>query len=221
MPNNQYSLFDPDLVDEYLEQQQVERPDNTDEIIEAIEGWTGTATDLTERNLQQSFVSDIFSTTLGYSRPRGSEGRFQLLPEALSDGGDGFPDVLLGHFEQDDGELTEDERKVVGELKGPGTDLDKVDPSRLKSPIEQAFEYAITNGLSVRWVVASNMEEVRLYHHGSRDHYESWEIDQFLDADGDLTDTFWEFYFIMHRQKYRSAGVEQWLQLCRDLETTE
>jgi len=28
------------------------------------------------------------------------------------------------------------------------------------------------------------------------------------------------FYFIMHRQKYRSAGVEQWLQLCRDLEQT-
>jgi len=200
LPNNQYSLFDPDLVDEYLEQQQVERPENTNELIDAIEGWTGTATDLTERNLQQSFVSDVFSTVLGYSRPRGSEGQFQLLPEALSDGGDGFPDVLLGHFEQDDGELTEDERKVVGELKGPGTDLDKVDTSRLKSPIEQAFEYAITNGLSVRWVVASNMEEVRLYHHGSKDHYESWDIDEFLDSGGDLTDTFWEFYFIMHRE---------------------
>lgn len=25
-----------------------------------------------------------------------------------------------------------------------------------------------------------------------------------------------QFYFVLHRQKYRSAGVERWLQLCRD-----
>lgn len=200
LPSNQHSLFDLDLVDEYLQQQEVERPADTDDIVEAVEGWTGTSTSLTERNLQQSFVSDIFSDVLGYRRPRGSAGEFQLLPESLSEGGDGFPDVLLGHFEQDDGELTEDVRKVVGELKDPGTDLDKVDPSRLKSPIEQAFEYAITNGLSVRWVVASNMEVVRLYHHGSIDHYEEWEINEFLNDDNELTETFWEFYFIMHRE---------------------
>jgi len=187
-------------VDEYLQQQEVERPADTDNLVEAIEGWIGTSTSLTERNLQQSFVSDIFSDVLGYTRPRGSAGEFELLPESLSEGGDGFPDVLLGHFEQDDGELTEDVRKVVGELKDPGTDLDKVDPSRLKSPVEQAFEYAITNGLSVRWVVASNMEVVRLYHHGSIDHYEEWEIDRFLDDEDELTETFWEFYFIMHRR---------------------
>lgn len=199
MPTNHHTLFDPDLVDEYLEQQQVERPTNTDELVNAVAGWTGTDTSLTERNLQQSFVSDIFSDVLGYRRPRGSAGEFELLPESLSEGGDGFPDVLLGHFEQDDGDLVEDERKVVGELKDPGTDLDKVDPSRLKSPVEQAFEYAITNGLSVRWVVVSNMEEIRLYHHGSIDHYDTWEIDDFL-SDGELTDEFWEFYFIIHRE---------------------
>jgi len=199
LPSNQHNLFDADLVSEYLQQQELDRPADTDDIIDAVEGWTDTATSLTERNLQQSFVSDIFSDVLGYSRPRGSAGEFELLPESLSEGGEGFPDVLLGRFEQEDGELVEDERKVVGELKDPGTDLDKVDPSRLKSPVEQAFEYAITNGLSVRWVVASNMDVVRLYHHGSIDHYEEWEIDDFL-RDGELTETFWEFYFIMHRQ---------------------
>lgn len=198
MPDNNHPLFDPELVDEHLQQQQLDRPADTNELVDAVEGWVDATTTLTERNLQQSFVSDLFSTVLGYTRPRGAAGEFELLPESLSQGGDGFPDVLLGRFEQEDGELIEDERKVVGELKDPGTDLDKVDPSRLKSPIEQAFEYAITNGLSVRWVVASNMDEIRLYHHGSKNHYETWEIDSFLE-DGDLTDTFWEFYFIMHR----------------------
>jgi len=199
LPNNHHPLFDSDLVAEYLQQQEVERPPETDDIVDAVEGWAGTETSLTERNLQQSFVSDIFSDVLGYSRPRGSAGEFELLPESLSEGGEGFPDILLGHFEQDDGELVEDERKVVGELKDPGTDLDKVDPTRLKSPVEQAFEYAITNGLSVRWVVVSNMEEIRLYHHGSKDHYESWVIEDFL-SDGEPTDKFWEFYSILNRK---------------------
>lgn len=199
LPNKNHDLFDPDLVSEYLQQQEVERPGDTDTLVDAVQGWTGTETSLTERNLQQSFVSDIFSEVLGYSRPRGSAGEFELLPESLSEGGEGFPDILLGHFEQENGELIKDVRKVVGELKDPGTDLDKVDPSRLKSPVEQAFEYAITNGLSVRWIVASNMEVIRLYHHGSIDHYEEWKIDRFLDGDT-LTETFWEFYFIMHRR---------------------
>ncbi len=201
MPNNQHELFDEDLVEEYLQQQEIKRSTNTDDIVEAIEGWVGTTSgDLTERNLQQAFVSDIFSNILGYKRPRAAEGEFQLFPEELSEAGDGFPDLLLGHFHQDDGKITEDERKVVGELKGPGTDLDKVDPGRLKSPIEQAFEYAITNGLSVRWVIASNMEVIRLYHHGSIDHYKEWLIDDFLTSEGSLSETFWEFYFVMHRQ---------------------
>ncbi|GAA5524560.1 HTH-type transcriptional regulator CysL [Microbulbifer aestuariivivens] len=26
-----------------------------------------------------------------------------------------------------------------------------------------------------------------------------------------------EFYFVLHRQKYRSSGIERWLQLCREL----
>lgn len=200
MPSNQYNLFDKNLLEEYIQQQQVEKPTDTDNLVDAVGGWAGTVSgNLTERNLQQSFVSDIFSTVLGYRRPRATEREFQLFPEELSEGGEGFPDLLLGHFQQNDGELTEDDRKVVGELKGPGTDLDKVDPGRLKSPIEQAFDYAITNGLSVRWVVASNMEIIRLYHQGSIDHYEEWDIDDFI-HDGRLTDTFWEFYFVMHRE---------------------
>lgn len=209
MPNSQHDLFNDDLVEEYLRQQEVERLADTEDLVEAVEGWVGNiSSDFTERNLQQAFISDIFSDLLGYKRPRAAkEEEFQLFPEELSEGGDGFPDLLLGHFRQEDGKLTEDERKVVGELKGPGTDLDKVDPGRLKSPIEQAFEYAITNGLSVRWVVASNMEVIRLYHHGSIDHYEEWHIEEFLSDEGHLTETFWEFYFVMHR-RYLIGGHE-------------
>jgi hypothetical protein len=160
-------LLDPDLVDGYIEQQIVHRPADTDEIKSTIEDWISPNTSgFSERNLQQSFNNDIFGEVLGYRGPRPGSREFQLFPEELAEGGEGFPDILLGHFRQsdhDDEELEKDVRKVVGELKGPGTDMDKVDSSRLKSPVEQGFDYAITNGLSVRWVVVSNMEEIRLY----------------------------------------------------------
>jgi type I restriction-modification system DNA methylase subunit len=196
-------LFDSDLVQQYLAQQIINKPTNIEDFIENIRNWsTATPSDFTERNLQQAFNTDIFTDILGYEQPRPGKQEFQLFPEELASTGDGFPDILLGHFKQSeyDEELEKDVRKVVGELKGPDTDLDKVDPSRLKSPVEQAFEYATSNGLSVRWIVVSNMKEIRLYHQSSIGfYYESWEISDFLNSEDELTDSFWEFYFIMHR----------------------
>ncbi len=199
-----HDLFDPQLTRQYLGQQIINKPPDTEEFIEKIKDWSAAnSSGFTERNLQQSFNSDIFTDILGYEQPRPGREEFQLFPEELASSGEGFPDVLLGHFTQSEhGEgLEKDIRKVVGELKDPGTDLDKVDPGRLKSPVEQAFQYATSNGLSVRWVIVSNMHEIRLYHQSSIGfYYESWHINEFLNDENELTDTFWEFYFIMHRE---------------------
>ncbi|UOY10609.1 Eco57I restriction-modification methylase domain-containing protein [Methanonatronarchaeum sp. AMET6-2] len=231
MPSNQHSLFDEHLVEEYLEQQIVQKPTNTDNITEIINEWDAPeSVALGERNLQGAFNSDIFSEILDYKRPRPGSQEFQLFPEQYAETGEGFPDVLLGHFTQAEhgNGLDKDIRKVVGELKEPGTDLDKVDPSRLKSPVEQAFEYAVTNGLAVRWVIVTNMEEIRLYHHGSKDHYKSWDVSDFLNDSGELSRDFWEFYFIMHRdyligEEDGESQVQNLLQrnLAERLELTE
>lgn len=231
MPSNQHSLFDGHLVEEYLNQQTVDKLGDTGDITDTIEEWDAPeSVALGERNLQGAFNSDIFSDILDYKRPRPGSPEFQLFPEQYAETGEGFPDVLLGHFTQTrhGNGLETDIRKVVGELKEPGTDLDKVDPSRMKSPVEQAFEYARTNGLAVRWVVVSNMEEIRLYHHGSIDHYKTWYISDFLNDAGNLTDSFWEFYYIMHRDYLigspgDGSQVENLLQqnLAERLELTE
>jgi hypothetical protein len=52
------------------------------------------------------------------------------------------------------------------ELKGAKTkDLDAIMPGRAKSPVQQAWEYA-TNAPGVKWVIVSNMVELRLYGFG-------------------------------------------------------
>jgi hypothetical protein len=55
-----------------------------------------------EPNPQQSSNNDIFGEVLGYRDSRPSASEFQLFPEKLAESGEGFPDVLLGHFKQSD-----------------------------------------------------------------------------------------------------------------------
>lgn len=226
MASKQHQLLHDELLEEYLSQQELDRPTDHESIFDVIEPWAA-QTALTESNLEQSFNNDIFSELLDYTGPRPGANEFELLPKQFAETGEGFPDVLLGHFGlNDDGDLDEDHRRVVVELKSPGTDLDKVDPQRLKSPVEQAFEYAVTNGLAVRWVIVTNMEEIRLYHHGSIDHYEEWAFEDFI-REGELTSSFWKFYFILHRDYLIGEDGESVVEnllaenLSRRLELTE
>jgi type I restriction-modification system DNA methylase subunit len=63
------------------------------------------------------------------------------------------------------------------ELKGPGTsDLDAIMPGRNKSPVQQAWEYAI-DAPGAKWVLVSNCAEIRLYAFGhGRELYETWDL---------------------------------------------
>jgi type I restriction-modification system DNA methylase subunit/predicted RNA-binding Zn-ribbon protein involved in translation (DUF1610 family) len=99
---------------------------------------------------------------------------------------------------------------AVGELKGPGTALDAggSDEDGIDSPVEQAFNYSYTNGLGLRWVIVSNMEQIRLYHHGSINHYEEWTTEDFIEDD-ELTDTFWRFYYLMRRETLLGSPGEE------------
>ncbi|MFZ0571797.1 MAG: DNA methyltransferase, partial [Rhodomicrobium sp.] len=63
------------------------------------------------------------------------------------------------------------------ELKGPDThDLDQIMPGRGRSPVQQAWDYAI-DAPGSKWVLVSNCVEVRLYGFGrGRDAYEMFDL---------------------------------------------
>jgi len=85
----------------------------------------------------------------------------------------GQVDVALGRFSESDG-LNE----IVApfEFKGPRADLDAPTPGRGRSPVQQAWDYAM-DAPGARWVLVTNCLEVRLYGFGrGRDAYEVFDL---------------------------------------------
>lgn len=214
-----HPLFRRDLLKGYLSQLPRAMTQGTQFAVERLSAWNSAVrknSSLGEMNLEQAFNQLVFIDILGYSQPPGYQNYFTFLPKSFATAGEGFPDFLLGQFKLGEGgSLEKDVRLAVGELKGPGADLDRVDMSRLKTPVEQAFDYSVRNGLNVKWVIVSNMSELRLYHHSAIDHLEIWRLSDFV-RDGSLTDEFWQFYYLLHRNYLigwpEPSGLEKLLQ---------
>ncbi len=79
---------------------------------------------------------------------------------------------------------SDDKKFMIIELKGQGIDLDKKQSSRSdnKSPVEQAFGYAINTG-DVEWIMVSNYDEFRLYNYHEKTKYISFNAEELLDKD--------------------------------------
>lgn len=113
---------------------------------------------LKETALRGQFISKIVEGVLGYKgASSGSEYTVSEEQPILR----GSVDLALGRFGAG-------EAKIVApfELKGAKTEnLDAIMPGRHKTPVQQAWEYA-TRVRDVKWVIVSNMTELRLYGFG-------------------------------------------------------
>jgi hypothetical protein len=124
-----------------------------------------------ETAVRQLFFEKVLGEILGY-RQIGSEGGYSLAFEHPIRRG--AVDVALGKF----GLVTgKDEIIAPFELKGPGTtDLDAIMPGRGRSPVQQAWDYAI-DAPGSKWVLVSNCVEIRLYGFGKgRDAFEQFDL---------------------------------------------
>ncbi len=123
-----------------------------------------------ETAVRPLFITDVLQTVLGY-RPFDT-GPYTLKHEATIRAGSA--DVALGRFGEED---RADEIIAPFELKGPSSvDLDRIDPGRKRSPVQQAWDYAI-DAPGSRWVLVSNCLEIRMYAFGrGRDAYERFDL---------------------------------------------
>jgi hypothetical protein len=123
-----------------------------------------------ETAVRPLFITDVLQTVLGY-RPFDT-GPYTLKHEAAIRAGSA--DVALGRFGEED---RADEIIAPFELKGPSSvDLDRIDPGRKRSPVQQAWDYAI-DAPGSRWVLVSNCLEIRMYAFGrGRDAYERFDL---------------------------------------------
>lgn len=92
--------------------------------------------------------------------------------------GGGTVDLAIGSF-------TIDKASILApfELKGPKTTFDAIMAGRAKTPVQQAWEYA-NDAIGARWVLVSNMRELRLYAVGhGRAAFESFDLRRIGDPD--------------------------------------
>jgi hypothetical protein len=122
-----------------------------------------------EEEIRSQFIQNVLVTILGYT-PIIADGTYTIAEEQTL--GKGSVDMALGEFSGKN-------RLVLApfELKGPKThDLDAIMPGRNKSPVQQAWEYAI-DAPGAKWVLVSNCSEIRLYAFGhGREHYEIFDL---------------------------------------------
>jgi hypothetical protein len=113
-----------------------------------------------ETEVRNLFTQTVLCDILGYMQI-GSDPPYTMAFERKIRRGS--VDVALGCFGTPDGH---EEIVAPFELKGPGIlDLDAVMPGRGRSPVQQAWDYAI-DATGSRWVLVSNCLEIRLYGFG-------------------------------------------------------
>lgn len=169
-------LFHPRIISRITDNAPEELPG---EHAEVIQNWAATIE--SQAIYQQSevaihghFISRILIGVLGYTGFDDCE-EWTLQPECPV--GTGAVDVALGRF-------TARDRHVAApfELKSARQrDLDAIMPGRNKTPVQQAWEYAM-DAPGARWVLVSNFVEIRLYAVGyGRALYERWNLRRLTD----------------------------------------
>ena len=213
MNSSQLSLFEkkhlplihPKVFSEYIVESRrryLLKKADSERIIQILKKWTdhlekarAGKSDLSETQLEQAFIEDIFCGVLGYTRPPGETPQFTLFPKRAAEASREIPDFTLGFFENG----SQDISVVSCELKSPFAGLDCIQQSYKKkvTPVEQAFSAALNN-LNMKFVIVSNFNETRLYRITTKACYQAFSLGKML-KDECLTDSFYEFYYTLHR----------------------
>lgn len=151
------------------------------EHLAALEAWadmirTGRVYSLKETALHGQFAAKIIEGVLGYHGPAGGAEYTVATEQGILQGS---VDLALGRFGGKRPEIL-----APFELKGAKTkDLDAIMPGRNKTPVQQAWEYAM-NARGVKWVLVSNMIELRMYGFGEgTTAYESFQLDRLTEPE--------------------------------------
>ncbi len=141
-----------------------------------------------EKNLQVSFLSEVFGEALGFASMSKGLDTWNLIPDYSVNGG--FADAALGVF--DGNEI--DQPYAMVELKGPSTNLDR-DRSRGRTPVQQCWGY-LNDAPGCPWGIVTNYVSFRLYHRNKTTRaYQLFLLQELRDPD-----IFAGFYYVLQRE---------------------
>jgi type I restriction-modification system DNA methylase subunit len=147
-----------------------------------------------ESQLESEFNNILVQGVLGYRAQTADTAGTVKAKQLL---GSGTVDLALGRF-------TADVADVVApfELKGPKTGLDAIMAGRAKTPVQQAWEYAM-DAVGAKWVLLTNMQELRLYAIGhGRATYESFALDKI-----DVPENLQRLQMLLHTTQFLGGAT--------------
>jgi hypothetical protein len=137
---------------------------------------SGKTQSLKEEEIKSQFITDFFGDILGFNY--GNSNKWQLREEKKSKTDGKKSDAALGYFYIDKGK---DDVRAVIEIKNAKTNLDlKQKRANNQTPVEQAFGYAHKMGGKCKWVIVSNILEIRFYLANDSSRYQYYKITDLL-----------------------------------------
>ena len=158
----------------------------------SLELESGKIQSLKEEEIKSRFVNTFFGDVLGYNY--GNSNKWLLREEKKSKVNGTKPDAVLGYLFKD---KKDDDVRAVIEIKDAKTSLDDKQ-NRVKSftPVEQAFNYGSQMGGNCKWVVVSNINEIRFYPYSDRSRCQVFYLKE-LNNESKLK----EFLFLFHKDR--------------------
>ncbi|MDR6300633.1 hypothetical protein [Mesonia maritima] len=148
-----------------------------------------------EEEIKSRFLTEFFGDVLGFNY---GNSLFWTLREEKKSKTDGKKvDGALGYFYKD--KIKDDVRAVI-EIKDANTHLDNNQKRKdSRSPINQAFDYALTMGESCKWVIVSNIKEIRFYSSRYKGKYQVYYLEE-LENEEKLK----ELLYLFHKDRFIS-----------------
>ena len=113
-------------------------------------------------------------------------------------------DLALGVFDPND--PAQSRCLAPFELKGAKTKLDVIMPGRNKTPVQQAWDYAM-DAKGAKWVLVSNYLKIRLYAVGyGRQDYEEFDLAKLTDLA-----EYTRFYQLLCKENFLGGQTKTWL----------
>lgn len=168
-----------------------------EDLIKELE--SGKFQSLKEEEIKSRFVTTFFGDILNFNY--GNARTWMLREEKKSITDASKPDAVLGYFYID--KLVDDVRVVI-ELKDAQTDLDeKQNRATGISPVDQGFSYAHKCGGNCKWVIVTNINEIRFYRSEDSSRCQVYMLSELADEN-----KLSELLFLFHRDRFIKHDLE-------------
>ena len=192
-------LFSQEFLSQYLSDFNLGHVVGINRIKSVLDNWRGASKKgkldlIKEESIKSRFLMEFFGEILGFNYKNTDQWLYH--EELKSKVGQTKPDGALGTFYISGNKLHSDVRIVI-EVKSSKVSLDAKQRGSEISPVDQAFLYATKMEGKCKWVVVTNLKEIRFYRANDQSRYQ-----RYLLADLAEENLLKEFIFLFHRDRF-------------------